>query len=203
MANERLIIAQKTSAGAPIATALEEGEQCWVVPDRQMYIKAGGVVVAIGSSSLPKVAGYRCLTSQNVNASTAGMTIAWDNPTDRREDTGISIDALSREVTVTGTPDHIEIGCNVKVSINNNSNVQRPNQVVRIVRSDGRVMASSATGYIRDAGDHEESSYNLTAVDYSPINNGSYRITATRETGNAGVVSINVNESQLNLRVYN
>lgn len=155
-----------------------------------------------GGSSLPKVAGYRCLTSQNVNASASGMTISWDRVIDRRQDAGISIDVLNREVTVTGTPDHIEIGCNVKVSIDNLSNVQRPNQVVRIVRSDGRVIASSATGYIRDASDHEESSYNLTAIDYSPINNGSYSITATRETGNAGVVSLNPNESQLNLRVY-
>jgi len=152
-----------------------------------------------GSSIL--VAGYRCTTAQNINTSNTGVNINWDNTTDRRQDTGISIDASHQNITVSGTPNHVELNVNLKISIDNLVNIQRPNQVIKIIRSDGRVIASSATGYIRDASDHEESSYNISAIDFSPIQDASYRVVSYREA-TSGVVSLDVDESQITLRVY-
>ena len=155
---------------------------------------------AFGANKI-RVGGFRASTVQNVNVA-GGMTIAWDDATDRREDSGISIDAGSQNVTIAGTPDHIEIMATVKVAIAQTLNAQRTAQLVQVVRSDGKIITSSATGYIRDASDHEEASYNLSAIDYSPIADASYSVTALRETTLTSVVNMENTKSQLTFRVF-
>ena len=151
---------------------------------------------------VPRVASYRCSTAQNLNI-TAGMTVAWNNTNVRRQDTGISINGANTLVTVAGRPNYIDINVNIKIGIADTDNKQRPNQVVRLVRSDGKVLASSATGYIRDTGDHEESSYNFTVTDAFPIENANYRVTAIRESNNIGSVPLDIDETQLDFKVFN
>lgn len=142
------------------------------------------------------VGGYRASTATNVNASTAGVTIPWDDAGNRRQDTGISINAASQVVTVAGTPNLVELSVTMKIAISNSSSVQRPNQIVEVIRSDGLIIGASATGYIRDATDHEDSSHNIYCVDYSPLEGGSYRVLSKRETNSSGVVSLDPLRSQ-------
>jgi len=158
------------------------------------------LIVAIkGAIPTIDVAYYRASTATNVNASTAGIDIPWDNVGDRDEGSVFQIRNGSTSVFVAGTPRYVQINVNIKISISNTAAIARPNQVVRLIRSDGRVLASSATGYIRDAGDHEESSYNFSVMDVAPITNGEYRVVSFREGSNGNTVSLNPSESQLDL----
>ena len=110
----------------------------------------------------------------------------WDG-TPEREDADFSI-AGDSAVTVAGTPDHIDIRVQIHLKIADNLSIQRPNQICRVTRNDGAIIGVSATGYIRDTADHEESSFNIAAMDTAPIANGTYTVTCQRETTNASVV---------------
>ncbi|MEL6277180.1 MAG: hypothetical protein AAFU03_18920, partial [Bacteroidota bacterium] len=114
-----------------------------------------------------------------------------------------SFDGATDVFTCTCVPDHVDLKVNIKVSIANGSSVQRPVQVVEIVRiSDGKIMASAATGYIRDASDHEEASYNFSVVDESPGVNPAYKITYIKEGSNSGVVTIDDTKSSFSLTAW-
>ena len=73
---------------------------------------------------------------------------------------------------------------------------------MELIRSDGEVIVASATGYIRDLGDHEQSSHNLTGIDPSPITDGSYRVMFTRESGSANPVFSDPVRSLMTVRVF-
>ena len=146
------------------------------------------------------VASYRQTTPQNINLD--GITFAWDDAINRREDPGISINAASEVVTIAGQPDSVRIDVNIPVSIADNVNIQRPAQIFDIVRSDGAIITGAATGYIRDPTDHETASYNISVKDAQPILNGGYRIDINRETTRAGVVNSDVVRSLMTIEVF-
>ncbi|MEL6143606.1 MAG: hypothetical protein AAFU67_18550, partial [Bacteroidota bacterium] len=104
------------------------------------------------------------------------------------------------EFTYTGSPDFVQIDLNMKVSIDNAQSVQRPNSVIEVVRvNDGKVVASSATGYIRDSSDHEESSYHISVIDATPTSNPTYKVTYIKESTNNGVVTVDPLKSSFSL----
>ena len=157
---------------------------------------------AAGIGGSVAIGGFRAATATDINASTAGIFIPWDDAGFRRTDPGISIDAAHQNISVAGTPDHVVIEVNIKMRIDDTKSIQRPNQRIEIIRSDGLVLAASATGYIRDTSDHEESSHNIAVTDFLPIADASYTIKSSRESGSSDLVPLDPARSQCVVRAY-
>lgn len=97
--------------------------------------------------------------------------------------------AGSNEFIFVGTADVIEVKVSVHQRIPDSASSQRPSPVLELYRNDDAVpVASSATGYIRDASDHEESSNVIVFVDPDPSALVRYRVQARRDTGISAAV---------------
>lgn len=86
-----------------------------------------------------------------------------------------------------GSPDKVKIHAHVHQSIAQGANIQRPAPVLELYRN-GTLITSSATGYIRDFSDHEESSNTIVWSDRAPGANPLYEI-RSRQDALAAVVS--------------
>jgi hypothetical protein len=94
----------------------------------------------------------------------------------------------SGDISYTGSPSVIEIAVNIHGAIDNASNIQRPASIVELWRG-STLLATYATGYIRDATDHEEASWSGYFIDRSPGTNPSYQIRTRSETTQLGAVT--------------
>lgn len=95
----------------------------------------------------------------------------------------------ANEFVFNGTADVIEVKVSVHQKIPDSASSQRPSPVLELYRNDDAVpVASSSTGYIRDASDHEESSNLIVFVDPDPSTLARYRVQARRDTGIDGAV---------------
>ena len=75
----------------------------------------------------------------------------------------------------------------VHQTVPQNVSRQRPAPVLEL-RKNGVVVATSATGYIRDANDHEESSNTIFWIDANP-DGSAYTVTGRVESTQAGDVN--------------
>lgn len=101
-------------------------------------------------------------------------------------------DATNGGIQYIGTPDKVRIDATVAQSIAQNANVQRPNPILNIEKLIGGAwsqVATSATGYIRDATDHEMSSNTIWYIDINPGSNPTYRLSSDQESSQGGVVT--------------
>lgn len=99
-----------------------------------------------------------------------------------RTDAGWSTDGLVHQFT--GDPDRVRVYLDLLVQIDDRERAERPNQVVWIENLNTGWFTKAATGYIRDASDHETSSYNPANIDPAPGANPKYVVLATRESSN-------------------
>jgi len=119
--------------------------------------------------------------------------------TSQRIDQGWSFNV--NEYTYTGEPDKIIISCQIHQQIANNINRQRPAPVLNLEKNDGTgwsVISKSATGYIRDASDHEQSSNTISFTDPSPGTNPQYRMSKEQDTTINGAVNSIIGSFSLN-----
>jgi len=110
--------------------------------------------------------------------------------TSERADTGWTI--AGNVLTYAGTPDSVRITVMVKQAIANGVNIQRPAPVLSLRKNGaaaGNEIANSATGYIRDATDHEESSNTIAIVDHNPGTNPTYTVATEQDSTQGGVVN--------------
>ena len=97
--------------------------------------------------------------------------------------------AGSGEFAFTGSADIVEVRVSVHQKIPDSASSQRPAPVLELYRNDDTTpVASSASGYIRDTSDHEESSNTLMYVDRDPSTLTRYRVRGRRETNLSSVV---------------
>jgi len=112
--------------------------------------------------------------------------------TEQRADTGWTVTDANGNHAYTGTPDRVRITAQVSQSIAQNANIQRPAPLLALQKLIGgtwTTIAESATGYIRDASDHEQSSNTITHTDPAPGTDPTYRLLSEQETANGGVVT--------------
>ena len=96
-------------------------------------------------------------------------------------ETGWAHTAATNAFTYTGNPNHVVIS--VMVHQEDPGGVSRARAAPTLILSrGGTAIAESATGYIRDATGHGESSNTISFIDYSPGANPSYTITSTQES---------------------
>ena len=88
-----------------------------------------------------------------------------------------------------GTADRVDIVVQTHQQIPGTVNRQRPSPILELLK-DGAVVATSATGYIRDTIDHEESSFTLVWTDESPGTGATYTVQTRRDTTNTGAVDL-------------
>ena len=78
---------------------------------------------------------------------------------------------------------------------------QRPSPVVVLERlvPNGlwEIVSTSATGYIRDTTDHEESSNTIFYRDINPVSGVSYRLVHRQDTTNGAVVDVTLGQFDL------
>ncbi|MEM7377592.1 MAG: hypothetical protein AAF460_08815 [Pseudomonadota bacterium] len=91
--------------------------------------------------------------------------------------------------TFTGSPDRIRFSIQVHQVIANNVNRQRACPVLHL-RRNGTIVATSASGYIRDATDHEESSASISFLDVTPGTNPVYDFLTETESNQTGNVPV-------------
>lgn len=147
-------------------------------------------------------ASYVQSAAQNVNtgANESGPGVFVSNWAAERQDADFSYDGAAI-VTVAGTPDIVELYAQVALQVPDANNSQRPNQICTVIRvNDGKVIGHSSTGYIRDATDHEQSSYNIKIVDTAPLANSQYTVNCLKETTNNGVVNTRPDRTRFQLK---
>jgi len=84
-----------------------------------------------------------------------------------------------------GSPDYVIVNAQVNQSILQNANAQRPAPILNLEKLIGGVwnqVATSSTGYIRDASDHEQSSNTIFYRDVNPGANPEYRLSSGQES---------------------
>ena len=121
---------------------------------------------------------------------TAGQDINDDGViqiTSLRADAGWAI--VQDELRYTGTPDRVRVTAHIHQTIAETANAQRPAPVLELLRN-GVIITSSATGYIRDSADHEESSNTIVFVDPAPGANPVYEIQSRQESTNGSIVTV-------------
>lgn len=96
---------------------------------------------------------------------------------------------VTNEFVFVGSADAVVVQVSVHQRIPDSASVPRPAPILELFRNDELTpVASSATGYIRDTVDHEESSNAITYVDKDPATLSRYRVQARRDTTTAGAV---------------
>jgi hypothetical protein len=97
----------------------------------------------------------------------------------------------SGNVAFTGSPTVVVVRVNIHGTIDNAANIQRPAAVVELWRTSGTPtnLVTMATGYIRDATDHEEASWSCSYLDTTPGTNPAYEIRTRRDSTNTGAVT--------------
>lgn len=132
---------------------------------------------------------------QDINAN--NVTVAWTSQLSE----GDWVDNGNNTYTYNESADYIVINAQVHQEIPNTVNRQRPAPVLVLQSSpDGTVwtnIAESATGYIRDATDHEESSNSLFYRDVAPATGTSYRLLSIQESTQGGVVNSTLGQFDL------
>lgn len=91
----------------------------------------------------------------------------------------------------TGAPVVVEISVNLHGAIGN-VNSQRNAPVVELWRTNGTptLLATMATGYIRDTSDHEEASWHCHYTDDTPGTDPAYELRTRRDTTISGTVAV-------------
>lgn len=120
----------------------------------------------------------------NINQTLSPMTLTTDT-------LGAGWANASGVLTYTGSPTDVVVRVNLHGAIGNTANAQRPAAVVELWRSSGTptMLTTMATGYIRDATDHEEASWSCSYLDMAPGTNPSYELRTRRDSTNAGAVT--------------
>lgn len=106
--------------------------------------------------------------------------------TSQRADTGWTVNLNT--VQFTGTPDHIEFNVNLAFE---NENAGREAPIARFQRANGLAwdtLVIMATGYVRNATGHNDSSLHCQYTDHAPGTNPEYRIVLQR--GGAASASV-------------
>ena len=85
------------------------------------------------------------------------------------------------ELSYSGSPELVRLAAHVHNEIPGNVNVQRAAPAVELSRN-GQLLTTAATGYIRDASNHEESSNTIYFVDHDPGVDPVYSIASLRES---------------------
>lgn len=143
------------------------------------------------------ISSFKQVSPQNIHQS---VDLVMDDPV--TESPNITRSATSDSFTVSGTPAFVDISVTVPIEIDPAQNNQRPNQIMRVVRSDGEVIAASATGYIRDTSGHDKSSHTIATTDAAPIADGSYAVRFDRESGPTLPVMSIVDGTRLTIKLY-
>lgn len=126
---------------------------------------------------------YLCkcaIGSQNVNIDGAITFLGL------RVDGGWNV--LNNEAVFIGAPDKVRVYVQISQSIGQGVNIQRAAPVVNLLKG-GQLVSRSASGYIRDATDHEQSSNSIVYIDHAPGVDPVYSLQAVRDSTNAGVVT--------------
>jgi hypothetical protein len=150
-----------------------DGEAIFIV-NREVFTASGGGGTADALADF---------TANGININQALAPVALTSGT---LDSGWS--NSSGTITYTGSPTLVEIALNIHAAIDNAANIQRPAAVVEIWR-DSTLLATYATGYIRDATDHEEASWSGYFIDRSPGTNPDYEIRTRSDSTNLGAVT--------------
>jgi len=119
----------------------------------------------------------------------ANINIIGALPTDAADRLDEGWSETAGEITFTGAPDHVAINAMIHQAIANNANIQRSSPEL-ILQKNGVTVITSATGYIRDSGDHEQSSNAVYWIDPNPGVNPVYRIMCGQDTTITGAVSV-------------
>lgn len=157
----------------------------------EIFLKPGdiGTGLAIVDNKLVVMAVSDCLKGTlTVNAGQNVNDIGAVATTVDRLDTGWS-SPNAGQLAFTGSPASVEIQSHIHHTIGNTTNAQRPAPVLEL-RRNNTVIATSATGYIRDASDHEESSNAIMWVDNNPGTDPVYSLTTRRDTTLTSQVSV-------------
>ena len=119
---------------------------------------------------------------QNMNLAGGEVTIS-----NRRLDEGW--EQADNTLVYTGSPDRIRINVSIPQQIANNADAQRAAPII-VLRRNGEPIARSATGYIRDFSDHEQSSQTISYVDSAPDSNPVYDLIKEQDSAiNSAVTS--------------
>ena len=98
----------------------------------------------------------------------------------------------SGPVSFTGAPSAVDLRVHVHYGIANSISGSRVAPVVELWRVSGTptLLASAATGYIRDSNDHEESSFTISIWDVAAGTNPVYELRARRDSTVGAVASV-------------
>lgn len=125
--------------------------------------------------TLMVVAGQNINDAGPVETSVDVLDIGWTMP-------------ASGSLAFSGSPAKVRLSVQAHSTIAQTANLQRPAPVIELYRGND-LITTSATGYIRDSSDHEESSQTVIWTDRNPGLNPIYRI-ESRQEALAGVVSV-------------
>lgn len=151
-----------------------------------LAIVGGKLVVDLQTTTLTTERSFLAATSippQDVNDN--GLIAV--NP--ERLDQGWALNAFVLEYA--GEPDRVRISLSAHQSIADTVDTQRPAPVIELSKN-GSIVAVSATGYIRDDGDHEESSHSIAWIDPAPGVDPTYTILSRQESSEGGRVDITI-----------
>lgn len=109
------------------------------------------------------------------------------NITSSRLDTGWAQAGDSLEYV--GEPDRVRIDVNVSQEIGNTDNIQRAAPVL-VLQRNGIEVARSATGYIRDTSDHEQSTNTISFIDPTPGVDPTYSLVSETDTTITGATLV-------------
>ncbi len=149
---------------------------------------AAGEIIAGGSQVTMKrsYVANGSIPNQDVNDNQV-LTI-----NDELVESGWTFSAADNAYEYANPAKYIKISAHLNQSIAENANIQRAAPVLILEKQTGAgwdEIARSATGYIRDGSDHEQSSNTITFRDLDTGSGGTYRLSTVQESANAGVVT--------------